>query len=342
MSYAKENGKITRKMKRLKTAFLIVAVLLVVAFCVFSYFVPMQTWQYHVKKPKTGKRSTGEMRVHFLDVGQGDCTVIELPDGKIMMIDGGNAAKSTQKTILRYLNALDVDTIDYLVVTHADSDHCGSLGAVLEYKRVKRAFLPVASETENGDYASFYAALVKENCPFTVACPPDNGENETRRGSDDAAYPYTFAFLYPHRSVVDGATEAPKESNARSVVAWLDYKGASVLLTGDAPKATEETLLRDDTAGLLARYGVELASTEILKVAHHGSEDSTSAEFVGRLGVKTAVISCGANNTYGHPSDEVTQTLSSVGAEILRTDKRGHIIVTVKKDGTYTTRTLGK
>ena len=342
MGYAKENRKITKKLKIIKTVVLVVAVLLLVAFCVFSYFVPMETWQYYVKKPKTGKRATGELRVHFLDVGQGDCTLIELPDGKIMMIDGGNGEKSTQKTVLRYLNALDVDTIDYLVVTHADSDHCGSLDAVLKYKQVKRAFLPIASETENGDYASFYAALVKEGCPFALACPPDGENLETQIQSGDTAYKYTFAFLYPHRSMLDGATETPKESNARSVVSWLDYQGASILFTGDAPVQTEQTLLRDDTAGLLSRYGVELSSTEILKVAHHGGNGSTALEFLKRLGVKTAVISCGENNAYGHPSDEVTTALTSAGAEIMRTDKRGHILLTVKKDGSYAFRALGK
>lgn len=339
MSYAKEKAIVEKKVKRLKGIAAAVVAFLVVTLCVLGSFYYPSSWRYHFALPRVGTRAEGEMRLHFIDVGQGDCSLIELPDGKIMLIDGGDEREQTATVVLQYLNALDVDVIDYLLVTHADTDHCGSLAKVLEEKKIKRAFLPVANATDNNAYAEFYTALLREeDCVFEYSSRSIllNGEGKTA---------YTLSFLYPYTIDVENIGENSSkdgENNKNSSVFWLDYQGVSALFTGDAPLSTEPLLQRDSRLGLFENRGVDLESTEILKVSHHGSRYSTSKEFVDFLGVETAVISCGKDNTYGHPSSEVCENLTAVGAKTYRTDEQGSVIVTVKANGAYEVKTLGK
>ncbi len=327
MGYRAEKEKIEGKIKRIKTVALCITLGVLLALCIFSAFVPPDTWKYHVGKPSVPRRLAGEMRIHFLDVGQGDCAIIELPDGKVALIDGGDGRESTEITVLRYLNALNVDVIDYLIVSHADSDHCGSLDKVLEHKKVLNAYLPTAKpENSNTQYAQFYARLLEEDCALRYS------EGFTTLSNTSEENGYTFAFLYPH---LYNEEEIDEEDNATSSVLWLDYRGVSTLFTGDAPKAVENTIITDDRLGLFDFCDVELDSTEILKVSHHGSADATSAAFLQYLQVETAVISCSKNNPYGHPTQETLNHLSEVGADVYRTDRQGVVVVTVKKDGSY-------
>ena len=166
MGYRAEKEKTERKKKLLKRILLGVLLLCIAGLAIFSAIVPPVTWKYYVKLPKIGARSEGELRIHFIDVGQGDCTLIELPDGKIVLIDGGNSAKATQKKVLRHLNALDIDTIDYLVVTHADSDHCAGLNEVVKYKGVRNAFLPFCDPDDNSAYEHLFNTLNKNDCSW--------------------------------------------------------------------------------------------------------------------------------------------------------------------------------
>jgi competence protein ComEC len=115
--------------------------------------------------------------------------------------------------------------------------------------------------------------------------------------------------------------------------------GVSFLFTGDAPEEVETKLLEYKGMGMLPS-SVQLNSTEILKVSHHGSISASSEKFLRYLNLKTAVISCGKDNEYKHPHAEVLDRLQTAGAKIYRTDQQGHIIVTVTKDGQYTVDTL--
>ena len=340
MGYREKKLIVENKYKILKRVLLGIFLLIFAGVAVFSVFVPPTTWKYYVALPEVSKCKAGEMRIHFLDVGQGDCSVVELPDGKVMMIDGGKDSPSTEKKILRYLNALKIETIDYLVVSHADEDHCGGLDAVLEYKKVLNAYLPPSSTENNSAYAEFYARLLKENCEWRYS-----SRALKKLGNSESGYPYTLSFLYPYADDVDALTESEteldeKQENAYCSVLWLDYFGTSILFTGDAPKNTEEALMRDDKNGYFGNRGVDLASTEILKVAHHGSADSTSGEFLSYLGVETAVISCGAGNIYRHPTRAVLENLQSRNTRIYRTDTQGNIMITLSPDGTYAVTTI--
>lgn len=330
MGYAKEKQKAERKWSLFKRIALAVAILLLAGLVVFASLVPAASWKYYFAQPKVGERLKGEMRVHFIDVGQGDSTIIELPDGKIMLIDGGSGGTSATNAVMRYLNALDIDTIDYLVVTHADEDHCGGLDSVAKYKEIKRAYLPTVEATENTEYAELYAELKKQGVDCVIS-------SRSIRLDGEGAHPYTLSFLYPYTY----QSEKLDGENDDSAVVWLDYKGVSALFTGDAPFEAEEILMRDDTiSDAFTSRGVRLRNTEILKVSHHGSDSATSRAFVEYLGVQTAVISCGKDNGYGHPSQSVCTVLQD--KEIYRTDRDGSVCVTVKEDGTYTVETLGK
>jgi competence protein ComEC len=256
-----------------------------------------------------------------------------------MMIDGGDGRASTEKTVLRYLNALKIDAIDYLVVTHADSDHCGSLDKVLKYKKVVNAYLPLSTPDNDSEYAQFYAALLRKEISYiytTRQLPNVCSGSET--------YPYQVSFLYPYgadkEEIIDkGNFIDSQKENDYSAVIWLDYFGCRALFTGDAPRAVEEKLVRDAQSGLLDERTVDLSSTEILKVAHHGSEDATSAAFLNYLNAKTAVISCGAKNSYGHPTTAVLNRLNEQNVDVYRTDFKGHVTVTMKANGEYGVRT---
>lgn len=331
MSYFTEKLKIESKIKKIKIVVAAIVAAVLLALCIFSAFVPPATWKYRVAIPKINKRAAGEMRLHFLDVGQGDAIIIELPDGKIMLIDGGNNDSKTEKSIMRYLHALKIETIDYLVVTHADSDHCGSLDTVLKYKKIKNAYIPKTNITVNKEYADFYAMLQKEQCNVEYSARSIILNNE-------GEYPYELSFLLPYTLEVEEGEEETKENNQSSAVIWLDYQGISALFAADATMEMENNLMRDDKLGLLENRGVDLSSTEILKVAHHGSKYSSSLEFLQYLNLKTAVISCGEKNVYGHPTQEVLENLNAVGAQIYRTDEDENILISVSKHGKYQTK----
>ncbi|MBP3422483.1 MAG: MBL fold metallo-hydrolase [Clostridia bacterium] len=321
MGYRDQKAKVTDKIQRIKRIALSFGVFLLVGLLIFSFFYPPNSWKYYFHLPKVGKRQQNEMRVHFLDVGQGDCILIELPDGKVMLVDGGGSGAKTEKTVLRYMNALKIDVIDHLLITHTDNDHSGAIGEVARMKKVLNAYLPTTSNIEGGCYAAAYAELSKKECELFET-------NRALNLSQDGATPYTLSFLYPYM-------ENLEEENEGSAVFWLDYMGVSFLFTGDASSEVEEVLVRDDEYGFLKEKKVELSSTEILKVAHHGSVNSSSLEFLNYLNLQTAVISCGKDNAYGHPADSVLDKLQIVGSDVYRTDEDGHIIVTVKEDGSY-------
>ena len=325
MGYRAEKNKIEGRLRIVKIVVLCVLLVALLGLCIFSAFVPPETWKYHVGLPKLSKRQEGELRMHFLDVGQGDCILIEFPGGKVALIDGGDGRESTETEIMRYLNALKIKTIDYLVVTHSDADHCGGLDKVVRYKSVLNAYLPITSPEKAGsEYAELYAQLMEEE-----ECARQYSHRGLRLGDENVGY--VFSFLYPYTII-----EADKEkddNNAQSAVLWLDYKGVSALFTGDAPFDTENVLMRDDQLGLFDNFGIDLTSTEILKVAHHGSADSTSLAFLKYLGVRTAVLSCGKNNQYGHPSQETQLNLTQAGVESYRTDELGSVVISVSVEG---------
>lgn len=333
MGYKAEKEQVERKLKRLKIVLFCVFALFVLAFCIVSFYVPPKNWKYYVKLPDVSKRGVGELRIHYVDVGQGDATLIEFPDGQVMLIDGGDGSETATKSLLRYMNALKIKEIDHLILTHADNDHYGGLSAVLSHKKVFNAYLPPSFYKTDADLAELQAALIKSNCQTAYS-----SRTELLVRSTDAVYPYEVKFLYPHQytveNVLSGKVEIEDENDLSSVV-WLCYNGVRALFMGDAPSSVEDLMRKEDAVGASADMGVALRGTEILKLSHHGSKTATGQEFLQFLGAKEGIISCGVNNSYGHPAKETLARLESAGVNVHRTDINGHIVVTISPDGNY-------
>ncbi len=328
MGYKQEKEKVEKKQNKVKWILLGVVGVLVVITVIFSCFVSPESWKYHFSKPKVAKRRNGELRIHFLDVGQGDSTLIELPDGKVALIDGGDGSGMANKQILRYLNALNIDVIDHLIVTHTDGDHSGGVAEIFKHKKVLNAYMPLSFDVNNVQYSRAYTAAVDEKCNLL------SPSRSIRLDRDNAEY--TFCFLYPYAQAWE---EEDIDENENSAVVWLDYKETSALFCADIGEEAESNLIRDDKLGFFEERGVDLTQTEILKVSHHGSGTSTTQAFLEYIQPQKGIISCGKDNPYGHPAQTLLASMQNAGTTVYRTDKSGHILLTVSAEGTCTVKT---
>lgn len=243
----------------------------------------------------------GNLRVIFLDVGQGDAALIQTPKGKNILIDGG-----PDKSIIYKLDSYIPITqrrIDLMIVTHADLDHITGLVEVLRRYEVK-------SVLDNG---------LKGYTPAYYQWQNAISEKNILKDSVDA--PHTMVledgiilqFLWPDQDIV---VVSEADSNFASVVIKLIYGDISFLLTGDATIETEEILIEGD---------IDLTA-DILKVGHHGSKYSSGMEFVQSVMPEYGIISAGKDNIFGHPRLRVLKNLQVSGARILRTDQDGDIL----------------
>jgi len=271
-----------------------ISVCLVVVFIVFLVFVNhANSSQEYV------------IQVTFIDVGQGDSSLIQNSDGYNLLLDGGKV--SAGPTVLEYLRNNGVYTLDAIIASHADSDHIGGLITVLNATDIT-----VNSVIYNGypgdtqTWSDFVAAVVNEGLTLTPAQFP----GELHWGST------TAYIMNPISGLIN------PETNDVSLVLLLDHDDVEYLFTGDIDSTVE--------AQIIAR-GTPIPA-DILKVAHHGSNYSTSIEFLNAVKPQDSIMSVGPNS-YGHPGDQTLARLLASGTTIWRTDKNGTIIVT-SSDGT--------
>ncbi len=292
--------------------------------------------------------SAGEYKVHFIDVGQGDSSLIEFPDGKKMLIDTGE--DSAENNLLRYLDSVNITTIDYLVLTHTDSDHIGNAEAVLENYDVLTVYMPTVYSTydeENGFdtdpdyttketkvYSRVTEAVYKEGATVIRTFVGEDEDTPKTQPIVNEEYNYRVDFYAPY-------SETFSDSNDYSPVIMvrfgdLDGKGENganltvdFMFVGDLEEKGEEEFLEENSSILTTG---EL-DCEILKVGHHGSSTSSSEEFLKVTCPEYAIISCGKDNKYGHPHDEtiakLEQAFCSDGTshpQIMRTDELGSIV----------------
>lgn len=237
--------------------------------------------------------------VVFLDVGQGDAIFIQSPGGKQMLIDSGRDS-SVLRQLSKVMSFSDRD-IDYVLVTHPDADHIGGLAVVLDRFDVSNVI-----RTENESETGVWKLVVRK-------IEEEGGEvHFARRGQRyDLGHNVYLEILFPD---ID-ASEL--ESNTSSIVARLVYGDTAFMLTGDSPKSIEEYLVLVE--------GEKLES-DVLKAGHHGSHTSTSELFLVEVDPEYAVISAGADNSYGHPHIEVTDALFNFGVTTLRTAENGKVV----------------
>ena len=257
MSYRTEENAIKWKIRRIRAIVISVIVVIVVAVCIFCAFVPPHTWPYYFYLPVVSARQEGELRMHFIDVGQGDCTLIELPDGKTMMIDGGNGEKDNSTAIIRYLKALNIGRLDYLVLTHVDSDHCGGLDDVMSYVSVGTIYYPEEPNAAiNSEYAQFYEKLSGSSCE------KEYNRQGIKLTSSSQSYAYEFVWIWPYGS--DNPNADKWVSNEKSAVISLEYVGKKALFVGDAPSKTLQSLYVQAQYGLLPE-GISLKDLDYIK-----------------------------------------------------------------------------
>jgi len=241
----------------------------------------------------------GSIAVHFIDVGQGDSALIIAPE-KTVLIDGGDNGQGLN--VLRYLDKHGVHEIDIVIVSHAHADHIGGLIDVINMLPVAKVIMPEVPEAitpTTRTYENFLNALLKNDLGITVAAP---GQVHDLGGGA------RLSILGPLRDYTS--------LNDNGVVARLEFGETSFLFTGDIEIAAENDLAR--------RGGIR---SNVLQVAHHGSRTSTTQIFLDAVAPNIAVISCGLDNSYGHPHRYVIQRLEASGVRILRTDFDGSIVL---------------
>ena len=263
---------------------------------------PGETQQEEAYKPVEEQSYTtappvdSSFEIHFIDVGQGDCSLI-LCDGKAMLIDGGEASESSK--VFAYLKKLGVNHLDYIVATHAHSDHIGGLSGALNYASVDMALCPVTSY-DSKTFSSFTKYLGLQRVSITVPEPGD-------------------ALSLGNASVtILGPQKSYEDTNDTSIVMKVVYGKTSFLFTGDAERTAEADILD---------AGYDLSAT-VLKVGHHGSDTSTSYPFLREIMPEYAVIQVGKGNSYGHPTEDTLSKLRDADVKVYRNDLQGTIICT--------------
>lgn len=315
-----------------------VTAVVVVVLIILNLFVPVKYLASYCVARNQGAKD-GVMRVRFVDVGYGDCTIIELPDGKNMLIDGGNGSSSNQKRILKFLNKCDINTIDYLVCTSVASENCGGLNEILSYKKVKRIFMPYCSNYFINDaYHNFVVTAASLNCDRVVS------QYATGEVNDESGY--FFTFLSPSvrtnpDSEYNGLTGNPtaEQIGDASAVLWLEYSGVSFLFTSGVTdnvlkKICEEYAINGGSYALQGGRSVNLESCKVLQVPNHGNGNAAYAPFYSLTNPETAVLTVGKNG-FDCPSTSVlSNVLECTGNEnFYRTDLHGTVTIEVNKDG---------
>lgn len=246
---------------------------------------------------KLGKEPvTGELEIHFLDVGQADCTLVKC-DGYTMLIDTGLDEQGTK--IQNYLQKQGIDRLDYLVLTHPDADHIGSADVVMTKFEIGTIFMS-NFEKDTKTYKNLFK-LIEDNQIHYLS--PAVG-NVYALGSA------SFQILAPNRKYDD--------PNDASIALLITHGENTFLFTGDAEKAAEEDMLNN---------GLNLAA-DVLHAGHHGSKTSNTEEFINTVMPRYAVISCGIDNSYGLPDAEVLNRFREKEMMVYRTDEQGTIVAT--------------
>jgi competence protein ComEC len=247
------------------------------------------------------------LEVTFFDVGQGDAIFVETPQGNQILIDGGPTSVILEK--LRKEMPFWDRTIDLIILTHPEKDHLTGLLDVLKRYKV-RNILWTGVVRDTAEYKEWIRLIEKEahgGARITIA-----KAGQRIYGSQISLNKFGFQILSPSDNLED---KVFKDSNDTSIVAKLTFGDNSFLFTGDISKSAEKELVS---------RGLDIDS-DVLKVAHHGSKNSSSKEFILKVDPEIAVIQAGKDNSYGHPRQETLDTLAEYGIKIFRTDKDSDI-----------------
>lgn len=239
-----------------------------------------------------------EMAVHFIDVGQGDSTLFQTPQGSVL-VDCSESEYGDD--IVAYLKAQGVTELEYFIITHPDSDHMGAAAYILENFPVK-VFVMNGQEKSAKFFENALDVIEKKNIETMIAVP----------GDIITVGALQLSVLGPYR--LDFSTA---EWNNASLILHATYGHRSFLLTGDAEEDGEEDLLK---------YHKNELKCDVFSAGHHGSKTSNSQDLLNAAKPQYVVISCGKDNKHGHPNQEALDVFASVNATVYRTDELGSIV----------------
>ena len=256
--------------------------------------------------------SHDNFKVTFLDVGQGDAAIVELPDDRVLLIDGGpEKSDSGRRVIAPYLWAKGIRSIDYLVATHPHPDHFGGFPYIMDNFKIGEIWLngEVSPESE-----IFFEKVKESKIHYKVK----------RRGDILEAGKYKVQVLHPYDDFfADSERGDFSNYNSGSLVIKVESANASILFTGDIEEEAEESLIP------LATW----LKSDIIKVPHHGGRTSSSEGFIKAVSPQAAVISVGRYNSYSHPNPVTLERYKASGVRIYRTDIDGAFIVNLSDNG---------
>lgn len=246
----------------------------------------------------TQQASADKMYVSFIDVGQGNCTLLRC-GGKAILVDSGEVGAA--QTVINYIKDLGIDELNCVLVTHPHTDHMGAMTKILYEFKIDDLIMPEIPEEiipTNKTYEKFLTA-VSDNAGNVIAAKP--GET------------YSYGEM---KLEIFAPLRDYDNLNDMSAVSRISYGDTSVMFTGDATTTVEKDLLKKNI-----NY-----SATVLNVGHHGSKTSSSEAWLRAVNPKYAVICCGVNNDYGHPHSLITKRLEKLGIEYFETDLLGTIV----------------
>lgn len=239
-----------------------------------------------------------QMAIHYIDVGQGDCILIQV-NNKNLLIDSGPS--SNRKNLLDYLENLNIKRLDYIIATHPHEDHIGNMDTLIRRYNIGSFYSPKIIHSST-TFENMISSLVDKNLKINIL---NKGVTGIDLGENTSVSVYSpLENLYSDNL------------NDYSPIIKITFLNNSFLFTADAEISTENTVLSQN----------ENLKCDILKIGHHGSSTSTSPDFITAVNPSVAIISVGKNNSYGHPTPEIISLLNSLNIKTIRTDINGSII----------------
>lgn len=359
---AKKKNKREKELQKFVACLVVIIIITVIVLAVF-YISNGYKFDFGFLKKESESVSVNysevdnvrDLKVYFIDIGQGDCIFIELPDGKNMLIDTGEKRNAGKAKIDKYLRDEKGNkvTIDYCVATHPDSDHIGLMPYVYEQYDVLKSYRPyVYSENKSASALPYelnkgikiknssniyydYITNVNVEQTYWEFFKDDSDFSNGFTGKDGEIYEYTVNFVMPYADNLNDY-QYFTTPNDFSAVIMLEYADRKILFTGDieyetGKKGAEQSFIREFSTSNPA-----MVDCDVLKVAHHGSDSSTSPEFLSLVKPEYSVISCGLSNKHRHPLKSTLDNLVKCGSDIYRTDLQGTIILTIDSKGIMT------
>lgn len=237
------------------------------------------------------------VKIHYIDVGQGDSTLIQVRD-KNILIDAG--PRSSAEDLVKYLKDINIQKLDYVIATHPHEDHIGGMVSIIKTFKIGEFYAPKKTATTK-TFENMIKELQNKKLKIQVA----KAGNEISLNSNSK-----LEFLAPNNSDYE-------EINDYSAVTKLTYENNSFIFMGDAERLSEKEILQKGSN----------VKAQVIKLGHHGSSTSSSKEFLDKVDPKYAIISCGKNNDYGHPHKETINELKNRNIKYFRTDTNGTIVL---------------